>query len=502
MRWSFTTSEYAGPRARRIAFNLLFLVCCAAAVVTLQRRIDPDLFWHLRGGMDILKNHKIVLGDSWTYLFSGHPWVNQQWLTEVIFYSCYSKLGFLGLNLLKGLIACAIVLVILRMLKGYSREVRFLSAAIFVAGTLHYFIFRTHLFSLLCTAILLYLLERVSPKARLIWIVVLFAAWANLHALFGLGLMILGIYVLVRWLQGGCAIKGGTVWEWISLPIACLSTLFNPFGVGVWMTAFAALGNPETNLVTEWWPIWKHTVGQNLGFIFLILIVGMLAALFPKKIHWPSFIVFLVISIMGVMHVRFTADGVIPAMPLVASLLGAVGDQIGEEKLKRLKSASIPVLVGAMLVFASSCISFGVSHPLVIRGDRFRLDYPVRAVSFMKRNNIKGKIFNEYTWGGYLDWELPQSMIFIDGRTAVLLYPRGFVTSWKNAVETRAGWKDTLNEGNPDYALLSADDYLTAQLAVEPDWKEIFRGNISVLYMRKTPVVDDKDKQKGGDDAN
>ena len=41
---------------------------------------------------------------------------------------------------------------------------------------------------------------------------------------------------------------------------------------------------------------------------------------------------------------------------------------------------------------------------------------PYSAVKYLSDENINGNIFDFYTWGGYLSWQLPDSKVFIDGR--------------------------------------------------------------------------------------
>ncbi len=485
-------AEEPARRGHR-AFLLLFLAASAAAVVSLQRQVDPDLFWHLRGGLDILRSERIVLPESWNYLFEGRPWVNQQWATEVLFYSAFRWGGYGGLLVLKGLLACAMVLFALAALRGRSLAVRFLCAGVFVGTTLHYFIFRTHLMSLLCTAVLVFLLERRGARDRLPWVLLLFALWANLHALFGLGLLILGLWVVVRWLQGRGRFNAEVLWDAASVPLACAATLANPFGWGVWQTAFSALGDPETKLVTEWWPIWRHSLDQNLGFLFLVLLAAALALLFPRRVHWPSLAASCAIAALGVQHVRFTSDVALPALPLLGSLLAAVEEALGEARTQRIVCRVLPVLTGALVVFSAAGFAFAAATPLVTPGDRLRVDYPVRAVAWMKANAPPGRIFNEYAWGGYLAWELPRCRTFIDPRTGVLLFPRGFVGEWKRAVETRPGWRETLERGRPDYVLVLSDNYIAAQLTAEPGWELLFRDNVSVLYGRRAALQKGKE---------
>ena len=33
--------------------------------------------------------------------------------------------------------------------------------------------------------------------------------------------------------------------------------------------------------------------------------------------------------------------------------------------------------------------------------------YPKAALEFMQRQNVNGRIFNEYAWGGYMEWNAP-----------------------------------------------------------------------------------------------
>jgi len=47
--------------------------------------------------------------------------------------------------------------------------------------------------------------------------------------------------------------------------------------------------------------------------------------------------------------------------------------------------------------------------------------YPVDAVNYIKQNPLSGNMFNNFNWGGYLIWQLPEYKTFIDGR----------MTSWR-----------------------------------------------------------------------
>jgi hypothetical protein len=41
---------------------------------------------------------------------------------------------------------------------------------------------------------------------------------------------------------------------------------------------------------------------------------------------------------------------------------------------------------------------------------------PVRAVEFIRRAGLSGRMLNEYNYGGYLVWAAPERKVFVDGR--------------------------------------------------------------------------------------
>ncbi len=478
---------YANPSPlRRRAFLALFLFSCAMAL-NLQRLVDPDLFWHLRGGEDIIRAGRAALPDSWNYLFSGKVWINQQWLTEVIMALAFKAGGYWGLMALRTAVGLGCVILLMGALKKRPLAVRYTVAAVFVACNAKFFLFRTHTFSFLGMAALIYLLERLAPLKRLPWIIALFALWANVHAFFGLGLLVLGIWAVANWWIGGRRFGMDTWADAASVPLACAATLLNPFGLGVWRTAFETLGHTESYLVTEWWPIWRYPFLANANFYLLVALVAAAAAVWHKKMHWPSISASSVLLLMGIKSVRLTSTFTLPAMPLLAgSLDEAFGWWRGEPKRDAASKRFFPLLPALLLAFSALAASWIFSHPITTPREVPRVDYPVGAVNYMKEHNLSGKVFNEFDWGGYLVWADPALKTFIDGRTGVLLFPWGHMMAWKETVDLGAGWRARLEEGHPDFILVNRDDYIVSQLLAEPGWKLLYMDHMAALFARKT----------------
>src|SRR5205823_11555546 len=47
---------------------------------------------------------------------------------------------------------------------------------------------------------------------------------------------------------------------------------------------------------------------------------------------------------------------------------------------------------------------------------RLEKKYPVRAVAFVKEQGYSGPLYNDYNWGGYLMWQMPELPVAMDGR--------------------------------------------------------------------------------------
>src|SRR3954470_11875263 len=79
---------------------VLGAVLVAAIVFTVQSRFnDPDLWYHLKIGQIIWNTHSIPRVDLFSFTALGHPWVAQEWLSQVTFYGVYKLAGYTGLML-------------------------------------------------------------------------------------------------------------------------------------------------------------------------------------------------------------------------------------------------------------------------------------------------------------------------------------------------------------------------------------------------------------------
>ena len=82
--------------------------------------------------------------------------------------------------------------------------------------------------------------------------------------------------------------------------------------------------------------------------------------------------------------------------------------------------------------------------------------YPDKAVSFLKTLPLSENLFNNYGWGGYLIWKLPERKVFIDGRMPSWRQNEQFVFGdYVKIAEAQDGFDKILQKYNVGLVLIS-----------------------------------------------
>ena len=221
-------------------------------VVIAHTSADPDLWGHVRFGQDIIAAGQLPTNDSYSFT-SDRPWINHEWLAEVLMAAAYAAGGARGLVALKALLAIgAIVLVTVllrqRVPEGWHR-------AVLVAFTLLVGVapltrtMRPQVFSLVLFAALLVVISTAERSPRRWWLPPMFLVWANLHGAWLVGAGILVVWTAIRFID-----KQSRPWRWHLVFVGLLSaaaTLVNPYGLELWRFMFSTVGLERGDIV-EW----------------------------------------------------------------------------------------------------------------------------------------------------------------------------------------------------------------------------------------------------------
>src|SRR3989338_9239411 len=169
-----------------MAIAILFGLVVFAANIEIK---DLDLWLHLKMGEFIVQHKYVPSADVLSCTISGKPWVNHEWLFQIIAYLIYHHGGADGLISMQVFVVAFTLLILL--LLGYNKEKQFGVTFILLLVMMVYqlrFTIRPDIFSLLFFALYIYILAlHIEKKWSIYALFVIQVLWANFHGFFFFG---------------------------------------------------------------------------------------------------------------------------------------------------------------------------------------------------------------------------------------------------------------------------------------------------------------------------
>ncbi len=445
--------------------------------------VDPDLWGHLFFGREIVQNDKLPLQNLYSFTAPDHPWINHEWLAEVIFYEIFSLFGSPGLILLKVTIGAMIVWILDLIIKkrAASPFARVLTLVWIMAILSPGFNIRPQLFTYLFFAIFVFLFYRYDEgkKRILYWAPPLMALWVNLHGGFVAGLGALGLFSLWTAMTRGRSRGVGTTTAHAFLPLALsvLSLGLNPYGVNLlkFLWKDLLLDRP----ITEWGPVPFldfSFLEFKLAFLFFLLIFMR-----RNSFHRWDFILAVLAALFSVRYQRHMPLFAIAVAPFLAQGIQRASHCIERGARDRIFAAGLFV-VALYLLFSIGRVHLQHRFQLVVSST----EYPTQAADFLKRNGIKGNLAVPFDWGEYLIWKLyPDVRVSIDGRYTTA-YPMELIQEHWDWMEGKEGWRKLLERYPTEIAVTSRYHPVSALLRNDPEWVYIYSDPVAFVFVRKT----------------
>lgn len=480
---------------------VIFSAFLAIFMLFLKPPNDPDLFWHLRYGEEILKTHQIPYEDQFSFTMSGYQWADSYWLSEVLFYFLVSKTGFLFPALLFAFLGAVPFLAVGFGARLGQADSRLIAIASFLGAIVSYPIlgFRPQAISIVLFGVVIIIIHQfwLNKRAKLIFLLpLIFLLWANLHAGFTLGLFLvwsfwgfeLGRFFYAKLLKTEEITRPYLALSQLKLLfgllfLSSLVTFCNPYGVGLWQTILNDATSSEIKKqIAEWMAPDLH--GEfGLFFFFYLLVLVVLAYLGRIRIHPTRFLILLVFSFFALAAVRHIAILAMLATPFLAEELSVMPWKKINFRYK------ILALILFLLFF-----SFAWAVPIVPQTFQSTRNlknlatdggYPYDAVEYLK-SHPQERILAEYGWGGYLIWQLPQSKTFIDGRMPG--WKRGqkeILTDYVKVVDLQNEGPQLLDHWQVQAVLLPPDYPLNQYLKLHPNWEKNYEDKSAVIFTRR-----------------
>jgi hypothetical protein len=511
----------AAPWYRPGIADLIFLLVGLAALRGAQHSMldDPGLGWHLRNLDAMLEQGGWLRIDPFTEPRDGErAWYTNQWLGEAPLWLGWRWAGLEGIAVANALIIGLMARLLYRMLiaDGLAWPLAFLWTVLGAVGTSCSWNARPNVLSILfllltARACVLFHEGRLS-RAGTLWLLPLFAAWANAHGGFVGGLLTLGLATCA---EGAQALLDPTAearpaaWRrMFHLAVltagAFAATLVNPYGFSLYHWVFQLLGNPYfMELHQEWLPPDFHSAGAmryELLILLFPLVVG-LSARRPSLVEIVLAVAWLHFALTGF---RYVALWVVVAVPLLARSSVAIPHLV--DLARRLKlTATGDSLFATTRAPAPWAWSAAVALALfgAARGIEGRFAFHSQGIlatdaldhlldvhaEWRAEHGARPVVFHDYNWGGYLTWHgWPEVLNWIDDRNEVQGQER--IEQYFSLLRADPGWDKTLDGARVELVCIALDVPLAGELAARPRvWHESYRDEWAVVFERVRPLT-------------
>jgi hypothetical protein len=449
----------------------------AVGLAALRPIDDADFWWLLRAGRYMVETRTFLTTDPFSATAQGAEWLNHAWGFELLIYGLYTLAGTTGVILLQGVTASATFGILYGLLRqegvGRGWSVGLLSLG--ALATHGFWSPRPQLVTYFILAIFARVLAdyQAGRRNRLWWLPVLTAVWANLHAGFLAGPLLVALCAageLVGWALGddtgraGGLARARVIAFWSAASVA--ASLANPFHYHAVLFPFQVMGERLSQAwITEWGsPPFGHPQVLVLELILgLVLVLSLGTA---RPLPWRDLVV-----LVPLVHLAFQATRNTPLLVIVATpILGrAIASCVGAHWARLPGLGRRALAAGALgLVLASCTLVAGSRQPARV-WSAFRPAFgeadtlPAGAVDFLLREGRRGTLWNEYVWGGYLIWHLyPELRVSIDGRMAV--YGPVRFREHLTVSELEPGWQDVLAQLDVNAAVVRSGSPLASAL--------------------------------------
>ena len=453
---------------------------------------DADIWWHIRVGDWIAQHHALPR----VGVFSQHierPWTAYSWCFDLLVSGIHRTFGLPGIP---RLLICLEILISLSFLWALRRVAGsfWWSWCIGTAGivALRVDAPRPGLLTLLFFTVELLLIfhaEQTEDDRLLYWLGPLFLIWANCHIEFVYGIAVLGLYTGSRILsllmspasEGQSRSRSSVAKLLGFFAIAALAACVGP---NRWLPYQVALGYAGQKyiyqLIQEMTAMSFRTPEHYIELLLVMTACFALGRSRRRDLFRPALLV-----VAALVSFRSVRDMWLAAMAASFVLAEALRERPrpGSETQRfsgRWQPASYALAAGLALVLS---FAYGQRHGLSLADMFAEIDqvYPIRATEFIRDSHLPGPLYNDFDWGGFLIFNLPDRPVAIDPRNDMYgdeLLGRAIGTA--NGI----GWQADPDLARANLVILNRALPLSAALKRDSDYRLAYEDHLATVFVK------------------
>ncbi len=489
---------------------LLSAFLLSVFVLAIIRVTDTDTWMHLSLGRIIWQLKGLPVTEPYVYTASGSPFAYSSWLFGLVYYLAYLAFNFYGVVLLKALTVTAVIWILIRdALRPFRNLVVSLAVMLVMVMLLRQrFVERPDTFMMVFLSFSVFSLNAYvyDNKKYLYLLPVVHFLWANCHSSINLMVVPFGAFIVggmvQRYFQGSGVHSPATpspsqIRMMLVIMVASFAaSLINPYFIGQYFFGAKILAIPwyKQEIMELQAPTWGLTKWPYL----LTLAVILSFAVNRKRFSLVHFLLVFPFVALSFTSNRFIFVLGTIAGPVLARNLSSFLDQQSWGRIFLSKRA---IAFSVIMVLIYPLLFISQEAPLARRDEKFGFgaDFeplPEKALQYMDKRGIYGRIFQTFEWGGYINWrDFPRRSVFIDprGELPVSLLEKTRIVLTKNGVmdslAEQYGLKAVLIK-YPQSASKGKNGSDFVPFFSNPRWALVYWDDISLLYLKRGDLYD------------
>jgi len=490
---------------KRAVSRFTFRVCAwglACAVIgfllAFFKIISYDAWFHLAAGRHVWEGGLVPTADPFSFV-ETNPWLYHSWLSGLWMHALHALGGGTGVIVWKAIwVACVGVVLFTSMVRRGARPSA--SAGLCMLGLLAFryrMVVRPMVFTTLFGALTWLVLDMHYRRERcLLWLLPpVFALWINLHPGALIGIAMMGVHIvaeLIRVLReprGRPKLMPKPVARLVlTMALSLAAMLCNPYGIKALLTPLhLAEQRYYLDMTLEWQrmpftiqffnPLSPLFMYGAMPFWVLIACAAAGWIRFWRRYSWLDTLALWSFGALAIMNRRHADIFVIAILPgLATAIHGAEGWLRERWSTARAtwRGADTVIVLVTLAVFGLA-LPGGTEYDFGVGTRPFGL--PTGGAAFLRAIGARGRVFNQWVWGGYLIWQgHPRRQVFIDTRS--LTYGEGRFREY-DSIQKGSDWEDVLR------------NYGVECLVLDHSWHRSFYGSAlwPVVYWGSECVV-------------
>jgi hypothetical protein len=321
--------------------------------------------------------------------------------------------------------------------------------------------------------------------------------WVNLHGGYLAGFVLIGIYLfgdLIKYItsQGAERDIYKKKARFLGLiTVACLFvSLVNPYTYKILLFPFNLVSNKFImDHVSEFMSPNFH---EAMPFKYLLLLMIAIFGISKTKTNLIELLLILMFLNMSLYSVRYIPLFGIIAVPILLGLIRPIMEQstgkIADFIKKRGEgiSETDASARGYLWPIAAFVVVVVLTSSGIIEYKFDSKTKPVDAVEFLKKEHIKGNMFDNDEFGDYIIYaSWPEYKVFVDGRSD--MYGVDIMKEYLKVISVNPGWDEVLKKYNITWIIYNAKTSLSVMLMERDDWKLIYADKVANIFVKDIP---------------